>query len=332
MKNSGDDVMVFSMSEISVIGGGAWGTALAAILASNGESVKIYAREIDAVDAINDFHVNKPFLPGLTLPNSVTATFTLSDVINSRIILITTPAQFFRTQMKTMAEYGVNNESIFVICTKGIENDSLALMSDIFEEHLDNQYAILSGPTFAEEVARGIATSISISSKQIGVVESAKNLLERKALSVHPNTDIIGSQICGAVKNVIAIGCGIVRGLGQGENSKAAVMTRGFNEIMKINKEMGGKVETMMEPCGIGDLVLTCNSEKSRNFSFGIALGQKKTKEELLANRLSVVEGVATSKSVVKLADKLKLNLPLCQAVNDIIEGKATPEQILTLV
>ncbi len=281
---------------------------------------------------LNDFHINKPFLPGITLPKSVKATITLGDIAESRIVLVTTPSQFFRTQLKFLREYGVNNESTFVICTKGIENDSLALMSDIFEESLSNNYAILSGPTFAEEVARGISTSISVASKQKGVAETIHSLIERPNFRVHINNDIIGSQICGAVKNVIAIGCGIVRGLGQGENSKAAILTNGFHEIMKINKEMGGKIETLMEPCGIGDLVLTCNSEKSRNFSFGVALGQKKSKEELLANRLSVVEGVATARSTVALAEKLKLHLPLCEAINNVIEGKAAPEQILSLV
>lgn len=320
------------MSEISIIGGGAWGTALAAIIANNGTGVTLYAREVDAVDSINDFHVNKPFLPGVNLSKTIKATITLKDIVKSKVILITTPAQFFRVQLKFIREYGISQDAVFVICSKGIENDSLALMSEIFEESLDNNYAILSGPTFAEEVAKGISTSISVASKNLATAENVKAIIERPNFRVHVNNDIIGSQVCGAVKNVIAIGCGIVRGLGQGENCKAAILTHGFHEIMKMNREMGGKIETMMEPCGIGDLVLTCNSEKSRNFSFGVALGQKKSKEELLANRLSVVEGVATSRSVVNLAEKLKLHLPLCEAINHIIEGKKSAEEILALV
>jgi glycerol-3-phosphate dehydrogenase (NAD(P)+) len=320
------------MTDIAVIGGGAWGTALAAVIAGNGAAVTLYAREKDAVDSINSSNINKPFLPEITLPKSLKATSNLADVAAAKIILLTTPAQFFRAQLQALSKHNISHETAFVICSKGIENESLELLSEIFEDNLKNQYAILSGPTFAGEVASGMVTSISLASKNIVVAENIKKLIERPTLTIHVNNDVVGSQVCGAVKNVIAIGCGIVRGLGQGENCRAAIVTKGFHEIMKINGEMWGKAETLLEPCGIGDLVLTCSSEKSRNFSFGMDLGQKKSQQQILQGKLSVVEGVATSRSVVNLAKKLKISLPLCEKINDIIEGRSKPEEILTLV
>ena len=319
------------MNEISVIGGGAWGTALAAVMSAGGNDVVIYAREKDAVDSINSFNVNKPFLPTVNLSKSLKASDNIDDAVKSKIVLITSPSQYFRGQLRQISKHGVSPETIFVICSKGIETESLGLMSEIFEETLDNPYAILSGPTFAEEVAKGMATSVSLSSKKLIIAENVKKVIQRDNFRVHVNNDVTGSQICGAIKNVIAIGCGIIRGLGQGENSRAAVLTIGFHEIMRVNAEMGGKIETMMEPCGIGDLVLTCSSEKSRNFSFGKALGQGKA-EEYLEGKISVVEGVETSKAVVKLANSLNITLPLCEKIYDIIKGKAPATDILSLV
>ncbi len=319
------------MSDISVIGGGAWGTALAGVVSSNGSDVVIYAREKDAVESINTFHENKPFLPGVKLSPSLKASDNIDDAVKAKIVLITTPSQFFRSQIRQISKHNVSPDTVFLICSKGIENESLALMSEIFEESLSNPYGILSGPTFADEVAKGIATSVSLASKHLIVAENVRKIIQRDNFRVHVNNDVIGSQICGAIKNVIAIGCGIIRGLGQGENSRAAILTIGFHEIMRVNNEMGGKMETMMEPCGIGDLVLTCSSEKSRNFSFGKALSENKVKE-YLEGKVSVVEGVATAKSVVNLANNLNITLPLCEKINDIIEGRAPAAEILSLV
>jgi glycerol-3-phosphate dehydrogenase (NAD(P)+) len=319
------------MTNISVIGGGAWGTALAKVMSDDASNVTLYAREKDVIDSINKFNINKPFLPDITLSKSLTATDNIDQAVKADVVLITTPAQFFRTQLKQISKQNISADTVFVICSKGIETESLALMSEIFEETLDNPYTILSGPTFAEEVARGVATSVSLASKKLIIAENVKKIIQKDTFRIHVNNDVIGSQICGAIKNVIAIGCGIIRGLGQGENSRAAMLTIGFHEIMRVNAELGGKTETMMEPCGIGDLVLTCSSEKSRNFSFGKALGQGKTKE-FMAGRNSVVEGVETSKAVVKLANSLNITLPLCEEINDIIEGKAPANGILALV
>ncbi len=318
--------------KISVVGGGAWGTALGAVLASNGTDVLLYAREKDVVDSINEMNVNKSFLPAVKLPKTLTATSHLNDISDSSIVLVTTPAQFFREQIRDIAEMEISDETIFVICSKGIENESLNLMSTIFQDVLDNPHKILSGPTFAEEVANGISTAVSLACRDMGLGEAVKERLERASLRIHLNNDIVGSQVCGAIKNVIAIGCGIISGLGQGENSRAAILTQGFHEIMKVNLALGGRAETLTEPCGIGDLVLTCSSSKSRNFSFGVELAQNKSGTDILAGRLSVVEGVATSASVTQLAAKLKVELPLCTKINEIIEGKAAPEDILALV
>jgi glycerol-3-phosphate dehydrogenase (NAD(P)+) len=319
------------MNDISVLGGGAWGTALAAVMSAKGNDVIIYAREKDVVESVNNSNINKPFLPGVVLSKSLRATDKIEEAVKSKVVLITVPSQFFRGQLRQISKHDISPETIFVICTKGIDTETLALMSEIFEETLENQYAILSGPTFAEEVAKNMATSVSIASKKLIVAEHVKKIIQRDNFRVHVNNDVIGSQICGAIKNVIAVGCGVIRGLGQGENSRAAILTIGFHEIMRVNIEMGGKMETMMEPCGIGDLVLTCSSEQSRNFSFGKALGQGKA-SEYLEGKMSVVEGVTTSKAVVRLANSLNITLPLCEKIYDIIEGKAPPTDILTLV
>jgi len=318
--------------KISVIGGGAWGTALASILCDTTTNVVLYAREKEAVDSINNFHENRAFLPNKTLPKELRATDKLADVLGADIILLTTPAQYFRAQLNEIKKNKPDGNIFFIICTKGIENESLCLMSEIFEEILGKNYGIFSGPTFASEVADGINTSISLACGDAKKCEEIKNIIGRKTLRIHTNNDIIGSQVCGAIKNVIAIGCGIASGLGQGENSKAALVTQGFHEIMLVTAKMGGKAETLSQPCGIGDLVLTCNSEKSRNFSFGVSLAKKQTKDDILKGKNAIVEGVATSRAVVNLAKKLGLNLPLCKKINQVIENKAEAQEILTLV
>ncbi len=321
------------MADLSVIGGGAWGTAIASLLSRDGKNVTLYAREKEAVDSINSENINKPFLSGIKLPKTLKATSAIEDILESKYIFITTPSQFFRGQIRQLAKHDISPDTVFVICSKGIEGESLKLMSQIFEEIMDHQFVILSGPTFAVEVGSGITTSASLAAHDVLLAEKLKKIIDRDNFKTHINNDVIGSQICGAIKNVIAIGCGIVKGLGEGENTRAALLTRGFHEIALLAEQIGGKYTTLMEPCGIGDLILTCSSEKSRNFSFGMELAQgKASSEDILSTKIVVVEGVDTSRSLAQLLGKLKLDLPLCIKIHDIIEGNAKPSEILSLV
>lgn len=317
---------------VFVLGAGAWGTATANVLAAKNDNVTLYAREKEVVDSINKKKVNKIFLPKVKLSKNITATNHLNEFKDHRFIFCVSPAQYLRAQIEQMKKSGIGKEQVFVILSKGIENGTLKLMSEIFEEFLENDYAILTGPTFAQEVAEYQSSSISIACKHNEIGEEIREVLETDFFKTHINNDIIGSQICGAVKNVIAIACGIVKGLKQGENSKASIITRGLKEISVLNTALGGKAETLLEPCGVGDLVLTCNSEKSRNYSFGVKLGTGKETRETIKKKKHVVEGMATSDSLVQLMDKLGISLGLCRTVNHIINGNQKPEEILKLV
>lgn len=317
---------------IFVLGAGAWGTAIANVLAVNNEEVILYAREKEVVESINKTGINEMFLPDIKLSPNITPTNDFDRYKECNFIFCVTPAQYLRFQVEEMKEDNIDMNKIFVILSKGIENNSLKLMSDVFEEFLHNDYVILTGPTFAQEVAEYQSSSISISCLNGETSKKVKEVIETDFFRTHINTDVIGSQVCGAVKNVIAIACGIVKGLDQGENSKASIITRGLKEISVLNTALGGKAETLLEPCGVGDLILTCSSTKSRNYSFGVKLGTGEETRETIKKKKHVVEGMATSDSLVQLMDKTGISLGLCKTVYNIINGKQKPEEILKLV
>lgn len=317
---------------VFVLGAGAWGTAIANVLAVNNDEVILYAREKEVVESVNKTGINEVFLPGVQLADNIRATDDFYAYRDCKYIFCVTPAQYLRFQLEEMKADNIAMDKVFVILSKGIENKSLSLMSDVFEEFLPNDYAILTGPTFAQEVAEYQSSSISISCRHEEVAEDIKEILETKFFLSHINTDIIGSQVCGAVKNVIAIACGIVKGLDQGENSKASIITRGMKEISVLNTALGGRQETLLEPCGIGDLVLTCSSVKSRNYSFGVKLGTGEETRETIKQKKHVVEGVATADSLISLMDSTGISLGLCRTVYNIINGTQKPEEILKLV
>ncbi len=322
------------MAKISVIGGGAWGTALARVAADKNGEVTIYAREKEVVESINSTNENKIFLPDIKLPKSIKATNNLADIADSDYILNVTPSQFFRSQL---TEFQKENKGAklphFIICSKGIENTTLKLMGNIFEEVTgSNNYSILSGPSFAEEVAERDYTTISVACRDEVMANNIRKIMELPDFKIRLNRDLVGTQLCGSLKNVIAIACGVVKGLGYGENTKAATITQGAKEIATLALFLGGKRKTMLEPCGIGDLVLTCNSEKSRNFSFGFGLGQGKTPSELTEGKPQVVEGVATAKSVYDICKQRNINLELCNMIYQVVNGSAEPKEILKLV
>ena len=306
----------------AVLGGGAWGTALASVMARHHRgAVTLWAREAETVAAINDRHINEMFLPDITLPETITATRDLADLAACDIILMVVPAQFARAILTDLAPLMKPGASL-VLCAKGIEQDSLQLISDVAGEFVDAaQIAVLSGPSFAADVARGLPTAVTLA---CGDVARGMYLCEQigaPAFRPYFTDDVIGAEIGGALKNVLAIACGIVAGKQLGESARAAVTARGFAEMQRLGDALGAKTETLAGLSGLGDLILTCSSDLSRNFSLGRALGEGKTLEDILGARRSVSEGAMSAAAVAALADQHELDMPICRAVDAIVSG-----------
>lgn len=318
------------MNNIGVIGGGAWGTALAQSLASTGKKVTIWAREPEVVSAINNDHVNTPFLPGIQIDPSIKATAHLADAVTGMdAILIVSPAQYLRPTLEGMKNY-INHETPIVICSKGVEISSGLLMSQIADEVIKGaKIAILTGPTFAAEIARGLPSAVTLAMKNLNEAEAVAESLSSRTLRMYASDDILGAQIGGAVKNVIAIACGVIEGKKLGDSARAALVTRGLAEIARLGAAMGAKRETLMGMCGVGDMILTCSSMQSRNFSLGVALGQGKTLEEILGSRTSVTEGVYTAKALAVMAKNNAVEMPIAIAMNQCLSEGANIDEVI---
>lgn len=317
------------MQSFSVIGGGAWGTALAQTLTRAGLDVTLWAREADVVTAINTKRENTVFLPGVQLSPKIRATGDLAEASGADVILLVPPAQHMRTTLEAMKPH-LKDPAALVICSKGIEIETGALMSHILEDVLaDVPYLVLSGPTFAIETAKGLPTAVTLAGTDKELARTLADLIGSKFFRPYVSGDPIGAEIGGAVKNVIAIACGIVEGMGFGHNARAALITRGLVEINRLGAAMGAKKETLMGMCGIGDLTLTCSSMQSRNFSLGVLVGQGKTLDEILAARNSVTEGVATAAAIQALAKKHAVEMPISAAVNDTLNEGVSVQDML---
>jgi glycerol-3-phosphate dehydrogenase (NAD(P)+) len=309
------------MHSIGVIGGGAWGTALAQVFASAGRDVLLWAREPEVVTSINNEHENTTFLKSIKLAPHLTATGDLKQIASRKILLLVTPAQHLRVTLESLKN-DISKDSILVICAKGIELKTGKLLSEVCEETLPkNKVAVLTGPTFASEIARGLPCAVTIASKKQDTVKLLQEALGTKIFRPYGTKDVVGTQLGGALKNVIAIACGIVHGKGFGESARSALLTRGLAEMARLTKAMGGKEETLMGMCGIGDLVLTASSMQSRNFSFGAALGEGKTMEEILKSRNAVTEGVHTAQATLALAKARKVEMPITEAVYNCLHN-----------
>jgi glycerol-3-phosphate dehydrogenase (NAD(P)+) len=306
--------------KVGVIGGGAWGTALAQVAAAGGEPVLIWAREPDVVDDVNRAHQNRTFLPGVTLSPRITATAELSDLAGCEAILVVTPAQHLRGTLRTLPR--VN--AALVLCAKGMEESSTKLMHEVAaEEQPDARIAVLSGPTFAHEVAAGLpaAVTLAIADRQIG--QALIGRLARPQFRPYLSTDIAGAEIGGAVKNVLAIACGVVEGRGLGQNARAALISRGFAEMTRFGLARGARAETLAGLSGLGDLVLTCSSTSSRNFSLGLGLGRGQAAADLLADRRTVAEGAYTAPVLRRAAAEAGVDMPIVGAVCDLLDAAA---------
>ena len=310
------------MNRIGVIGGGAWGTALAQVCARAGRDVILWAREPDVVEAVNARHENETFLAGVPLDPTLRASGDFADLAGLDLILAVPPAQHMRSTLTAFAPYAADG-LLVVLCSKGIEQGSLKLMTDVLAETIPQAGpAVLSGPSFAGEVARGLPTAVTLACPDPGCAERIGEAIATPTFRPYFASDLIGAEAGGAVKNVLAIACGIVEGRGLGRSAHAALITRGFAELTRLAIALGGEAETVAGLCGLGDLVLTCSSPQSRNMSVGLALGGGQTLEQALSGKLTVAEGVASAPGVRELAGKLGVEAPICEAVAAILAGE----------
>ena len=310
------------MGTAGVIGGGAWGTALAEVCARAGLTPTLWAREADVVASVNTSHENTSFLPGVALDAAIRATGDVADLAGCDIILAVTPAQHLRSTLAAFAPHARDGLPI-LLCAKGVEQGSLKLMTEVLAETVPQaRPAVLSGPSFAGEVARGLPTAVTLACPDPGCAEDLAEAIATPAFRPYFADDMIGAEAGGAIKNVLAIACGIVEGRELGRSAHAALITRGFAELTRIAVALGGRAETVAGLCGLGDLVLTCSSPKSRNMSVGLALGRGQSLSGALDGKLSVAEGVASAPAVRQLARKLGVEAPICEAVAAILAAE----------
>ncbi|MDA0229744.1 MAG: NAD(P)-dependent glycerol-3-phosphate dehydrogenase [Proteobacteria bacterium] len=312
-----------TIKHIGVVGGGAWGTALAATAARAGRTVILWAREEDVVASINGARENKRFLPGISLDPAISASTEAAALSTADLLLLAMPAQYLRSIAADFTEH-LDPVPPIVICAKGIELESGALMSDVARDVVgDRPIAVLSGPTFAHEVARGLPSAVTLACGDSALGEAVAAALGSATFRPYLSDDMIGAQIGGALKNIMAIAAGIAIGRGLGENARAAIMTRGFAEMVRLARARGARLETLAGLSGLGDLVLTCSSTRSRNFSLGQALGEGEPLQSILDGRDSVAEGVTSAPAVVALGEKLAIDLPIAGAVDAVLHRGA---------
>jgi glycerol-3-phosphate dehydrogenase (NAD(P)+) len=308
------------MNRIAVIGGGAWGTALAQVAARAGREVLLWAMEDDVVDSINSAHENPAFLPGITLDPAIRATGALDDIGACDAWLVVTPAQHMRSVLERAPRCDVPR----ILCSKGIEEHSGELLHKVAGEACPGApVAVLSGPTFAHEVARGLPTAVTLAAEDRESGKRLRDALAQPEFRIYLSDDVAGAEIGGAVKNVLAIACGVVEGRGLGQNAPAALIARGFAEMTRFGVAMGARAETLAGLSGLGDLVLTCSSTSSRNYSLGKGIGEGRSADELMADRRTVAEGVITAPVLARIARARAIDMPIVDAVDALLKGAA---------
>lgn len=314
---------------ISIVGAGAWGTALAVAARRAGSAVTLWGYEDEIVSAINERHENTLYLPGVALDPAIRATADLAETVAADAVLLAAPAQHLRATISPLAGH-LAPATPLIVCAKGIEQETRALMSEAVEAVFpQNPVFILSGPTFAAEVAAGLPTAVTLAGRDLSAAQSLADTLSSERFRPYSGDDVIGAQIGGAIKNVLAIACGIAEGRGFGDNARAALVTRGLAELTRLCLAKGGRAETMMGLSGLGDLVLTCTSTQSRNYSLGLELGAGRTLAEILDARHSVAEGVYTASAAVNLAEKLGIEMPIATAVDAVLNKGADIETVI---
>jgi glycerol-3-phosphate dehydrogenase (NAD(P)+) len=312
--------------KLGIVGGGAWGTALAQVASAGGQETLLWALENDVVEAINDRHENAVFLAGVPLNPAVRATSDLSELDGCDAWLVVTPAQ----HMRSVLEGAHDCDKPLVLCSKGIEERSGELLHKVARQACPNaRVAVLSGPTFAHEVAKGLPTAVTLAAEDAGLADQLRDRIKRPTFRIYVSDDLAGAEIGGAVKNVLAIACGVVEGKGLGQNARAALIGRGFAEMTRFGLAFGAKRETLAGLSGLGDLVLTCSSTNSRNYSLGKGIGEGRSAAELLADRKTVAEGAFTAPVLARLAREKGIDMPIVDAVDALIAGRANVDQVL---
>lgn len=303
---------------VGVIGAGAWGTALAQVLAMAGHTVRLWSRNAAVVEAVQTTRENRLYLPGVPLSPAIAMTGDLSALAESRAVLVVTPAQHMRSVLTGLPTI----TAPLILCSKGIEAGSLKLMHQVAAEAVPGApIAVLSGPTFAHEVARGQPTAVTLAAADAALAGELAGVIALPTFRPYVTDDVTGAEVGGAVKNVLAIACGVVEGAGLGQNARAALIARGFAEMTRFGLALGARAETLAGLSGLGDLVLTCSSTSSRNFSLGVGLGRGQRAADLLADRRTVAEGASTAPVLAKAARAAGVEMPVVDAVCALLNG-----------
>lgn len=322
------------MAKIGMIGAGSWGIALSVLLANNGHEVQVWSIIEEEIKMLNQYHEHKDKLPGVILSDKITFTNDLKEAVSEKdVLVLAVPSAFTRSTAASMKEL-VKEGQIIVNVAKGIEESTLMTLSQIIEEEIPQaDVAVLSGPSHAEEVGRGIPTTIVVGAKSKKTAEYLQNIFMSEVFRVYISPDVLGIELGAALKNVVALAAGIADGLGYGDNTKAALITRGMTEIARLGNAMGGKFETFYGLSGMGDLIVTCASMHSRNRRAGILIGQGKTMKEAMDEVKMVVEGVYSAKAAMGLAKKYQVEIPIIEEVNQILfDGKCAADALKDLM
>ena len=318
------------MDKVCVLGAGSWGSALALVLAKNGYDVSLWTRDKEQADSINKTKENTDYLPGVLFPNNIKVTTNIEDsVSNSKLIVLAVPSQAIRGISKQIKPF-VKGEQILVDVAKGLEKGTGLRLSEVCREELpNNPYVTLSGPSHAEEVARDIPTTVVVASEDLEIAQKVQDIFMSPKFRVYTNPDIVGVELGGALKNIIAFGAGICDGLGLGDNAKAALMTRGIREISRLGVAMGANTSTFSGLSGIGDLIVTCTSMHSRNRRAGILIGQGKSLEETLKEVKMVVEGITATEVAYEVAKELNIDMPITNAIYSVLHGGCSADEVV---
>ncbi len=311
---------------LGIVGGGAWGTALAQVASAGGQETLLWALETEVVEGINNRRENTVFLPEITVNRAIRATRDIEELSACDAWLVVTPAQ----HMRAVLERAHDCRKPLVLCSKGIEEKSGQLLHKVAKEACPGaRVAVLSGPTFAHEVAKGLPTAVTLAAEDAALAEELRERIKRPTFRIYVSDDLAGAEIGGAVKNVLAIACGVVEGRGLGQNARAALIGRGFAEMTRFGLALGAKRETLAGLSGLGDLVLTCSSTSSRNYSLGKDIGEGRSAAELLSDRKTVAEGAFTAPVLARLAKEKNIDMPIVDAVDMLISGRASVDEVL---
>ncbi len=315
-----------TIEKLAVVGGGAWGTALAQVAAAGDRPTLMWAFEDEVVGAVNRIHENPIFLRGQKLNKAIRATSNFSDLSGCDAWLVVTPAQ----HMRAVLSRAPCPRMPLVLCSKGIEESSGKMLDEVAREVCPSSpVAVLSGPTFAHEVAAGLPTAVTLACADKALGEELRTRINLPHFRTYLTDDVCGAEVGGAVKNVLAIACGVAEGRGLGQNARAALIARGFAEMTRFGIAMGGRRETLAGLSGLGDLVLTCSSTASRNFSLGKSIGEGRSLDELLADRRTVAEGAHTAPVLHRIAVERGIDMPLVAAVADLLAGRVAIDELL---